>query len=88
MLKYFHGVPFSYDLNMNFIYKQVLTSGVSYRKGESLALLLRAQISEQLAVGYAFDYPIGKGSKLGGVSHEIMLNYQFRYFSSQVSSPR
>ncbi|HMG93292.1 MAG TPA: type IX secretion system membrane protein PorP/SprF [Chryseolinea sp.] len=88
MIKYFTTLPFSYDLNLNFIYRSVLTTGVSYRKDESIDLILRFQISPQLQFGYAYDYPISYAARLSSASHELMLNYIFRDFKKRAASPR
>lgn len=88
LLKYLANVPLSFDLNMNVTFHQVLTTGVSYRKNESIDFLLRAQVTRQLQFGYAYDYPIQEIAKLSNGSHELMINYLFRYTRANVSSPR
>ena len=88
MIKYFTTLPFSYDLNLNFIYRKVLTAGVSYRKEESIDLILRFQITSQLQFGYAYDYPVNYAARLSSASHELMLNYIFRDFKKSAASPR
>lgn len=88
MLKYFTTLPFSYDLNLNFIYRKVLTAGVSYRREESIDLILKFQITPQLQFGYAYDYPVSYAARLSSASHELMLNYLFRNFKKHAASPR
>lgn len=88
LIKYLHGVPVSFDINANFIYRKVLMMGLSYRKSESVDFLLRAQITPQLQVGYAYDHPIGVISRISNGSHELMVHYLFRYTQSKVASPR
>lgn len=88
LIKYLAGVPVSFDLNMNFVFRKVLTLGLSYRKRESVDFLLKAQITSQLQFGYAYDYPVGEIARLSSGSHEIMVNYLFRYVKSNVRSPR
>lgn len=88
MIKYFSGVPLSFDLNMNLIFRKVLTIGASYRKRESIDFLLKCQVTPQLQFGYAYDYPIGDIARLTNGSHEIMVNYLFKYVQSRVTSPR
>lgn len=88
MVKYYSGVPLSYDVNINTIYRNVLTCGLSYRKKSSLAMLLSAQVTNQLRVGYSYDYPLFSESVLLGGAHEIMALYLFRFVKSQVQSPR
>ena len=88
MIKYFTNLPFSYDVNLNFIYRKVLTTGVSYRRNESVDLILKFQLTRQLQFGYAYDYPINYAARLSSASHELMLNYLFRDFKKRAASPR
>jgi type IX secretion system PorP/SprF family membrane protein len=88
LLKYLSGVPLSYDVNLNMIYRQVLITGLSYRRHESIAFLLRAQVTPQLLLGYAYDYPTATISRIGNGSHELMVNYVFRNVQKNVISPR
>ena len=88
MIKYFTTLPFSYDVNLNFIYRKVLTTGVSYRRNESIDLILKFQLTPQLQFGYAYDYPINYAARLSSASHELMLNYLFRAFKKRAASPR
>jgi len=88
LLKYHKGTPLSYDLNLNTIYRKVLTLGLSYRKNESIDFMLKGQITPQLQFGYSYDYPFGEVSKMSSGSHELMLNYVFRYAQKKMISPR
>jgi len=88
MIKYYATLPFSYDVNLNFIYRKVLTTGVSYRRNESLDLILKFQLTPQLQFGYAYDHPINYAARLSSASHELMLNYLFRDFKKRAASPR
>ncbi|MBK6264361.1 type IX secretion system membrane protein PorP/SprF [Marivirga sp. S37H4] len=88
LLKYWSGVPLSYDLNLNATFKKVISAGFSYRRSESIDFLLRLQITPQLQFGYSYDYPIGHLARFANVSHEIMARYIFKFKYSDVSSPR
>jgi type IX secretion system PorP/SprF family membrane protein len=88
LVKYLSGVPLSYDINANVIYRKVLIMGLSYRRRESVDFIMRAQVTRQLQFGYAYDHPIGIVSRLGNASHELMVNYIFRYVKKGVVSPR
>ena len=88
LLKYFAGIPLSYDINMSMIFRKVLTLGVSYRKKESIDIMLRGQLTPQMQFGYSYDHPIGEVSKVSNGSHELMINYVFKYVKSKVDSPR
>ena len=88
LIKYFPETPLSFDVNVNLVYKQVLTTGVSYRKNESLDLLLKFQLTHQLQVGYAYDYPLNTAALLTNASHELMIHYVFRTLRKNIASPR
>ena len=88
LLKYFPGTPLSVDINLNAIFYDAITFGLSYRKAESLDFLLRGKITPQFQFGYAYDYPIGDVADYGSGSHEFMLNYRFRFEHTKVDSPR
>lgn len=88
LLKYHQGVPLSYDVNACLVIKKALTLGVSYRKSESLDFLLKAQVTPQLQLGYSYDFVIGEVSALSRGTHELMVNYIFRYTHAKITSPR
>ena len=88
MVKYFTTLPLSYDINLNFIFRRVLTAGVSYRKSESIDIIMKFQLTPQLQLGYAYDYPVNYAARLSSASHELMLNYLFRDFKKRAASPR
>jgi type IX secretion system PorP/SprF family membrane protein len=88
LVKYFSGVPMSADVNVNVVYKKVLTGGLSYRSKESVDLLMRFQLTPQLQFGYAYDHPVSLASRIGSASHELMVSYLFRNIQRDVASPR
>jgi type IX secretion system PorP/SprF family membrane protein len=88
MVKYYPDLPLSYDIYWNIIYRKVLTVGASYRKKESVDLILKFQLTPKLQLGYAYDYPIGVVANLSSASHELMINYVFRSIKKRVASPR
>ena len=88
LVKYIPTLPLSYDANLNFVYRRILTTGFSYRVNESVDFLLRAQVTPQLQFGYAYDHPIAQATRLSSGSHELMVNYLFKYIRKNVSSPR
>ncbi|HYC86743.1 MAG TPA: type IX secretion system membrane protein PorP/SprF [Chryseosolibacter sp.] len=88
LLKCLPGTPVSFDVNLNALYRKVLVLGVSYRKKESVDLLLKAQMTAQLQFGYSYDHPVGEVARFATGSHEFMVQYLFRYVTKNVSSPR
>jgi type IX secretion system PorP/SprF family membrane protein len=88
LVKYLPGVPLSFDLNASIIIREAVAIGLSYRKSESMSFVLKAKVTPQLQLGYAYDHPFGRISKLSNASHEVMVNYIFKYTESKVASPR
>lgn len=88
MIKYLPGVPVSFDFSLAAIINEVLLTGLSYRSFESIDLLIQAKVTPQLKIGYNFDYPISKVSQLSHSSHEIMLNYIFKFSRYRIKRPR
>ncbi|MBL0741019.1 PorP/SprF family type IX secretion system membrane protein [Chryseolinea lacunae] len=88
LVKYNQGLPVSFDVNALLIIKQALTLGLSYRRSESLDFLMKAQVTPQLQLGYAYDFVVGQVSSVSRGTHELMVNYIFKYTHENVSSPR
>ena len=88
LVKYLPGLPLSFDFHLAAIFNKVLLTGISYRSFESVDLVLQAKLTPQLKAGYNFDYPIGKVGELSHSSHEIMLNYLFKYSKYKIKRPR
>lgn len=88
LIRYAPELPVAYDINANFIYRNVLTLGASYRSEKSVTALFMAQIVQQLQVGYAYDFAFGDVVLPRNGSHELMLKYVFRYKANNITSPR
>jgi type IX secretion system PorP/SprF family membrane protein len=89
LIKYLKGVPLSFDINANMVYRRALTVGLSYRKNESVDFLFKAQLTAQLQMGYAYDYPVQTTTSLtSSGSHELMVQYLFSFVKKHVTSPR
>jgi type IX secretion system PorP/SprF family membrane protein len=88
LIKHFANVPMSVDLNVNVVYKKVLTGGLSYRSKESVDVLMRFQLTPQLQFGYAYDHPVSFAGRISSASHELMVSYLFRNIQRDVASPR
>ena len=88
LFKYMPGLDFSYDVNFNLIFRRVLTTGLSYRKNESVDFIFKAQVNPQLQFGYAYDHPVGNVARISNGSHELMIQYLFHFVSRNVPSPR
>jgi type IX secretion system PorP/SprF family membrane protein len=68
------------DLNGNFIIRDMVWIGGSWRTSEQVAVgILQLQVNPQLMIGYSYDYPVGMMNTYSKGSHEIILRYEFSY---------
>mgnify|MGYP001603780790 CR=1 FL=1 len=84
------AAPIQADITASFIIMKRLLVGGMFRTGDAFGALVGFDITEQLHVGYSFDWSYGlQTSKYNQGSHEIMLRYDFIFHSKkQIHSPR
>lgn len=83
LLKYVAGAPFDADVNLNFIFSERFTTGISYRLGgssrrnigESLSLVLGAQITNGLLLGFSYDMTLSELRDHNSGTIEAMLRF-------------
>jgi len=90
LLKIAQSAPVQLDLTASFIIMNKLLIGAMYRSGDAFGALVGLDITDQLHLGYSFDWSYGlKTSKYNYGSHEIVLRYDFIFSSKkQIHSPR
>jgi type IX secretion system PorP/SprF family membrane protein len=75
------------DIRCNVILREKVWLGTGVRTNGNLSALLQLQVNPQLRVGYSYGYELSKLSSFQHGSHEVMLQYNFRYIL-EVVSPR
>ena len=55
-----------------------LTLGAAWRWDDSISALVGFQVSDELFIGYAYDYTTTDLNKYNNGSHEIMLRWELR----------
>lgn len=88
MVRMVEGAPLSIDLNANFLFRDRIWLGGMYRVGNSFGLLGQYQVNDQFRIGYAFDLTTTSIGAYNGGTHEVMLNYDLRFFTGRTVSPR
>jgi type IX secretion system PorP/SprF family membrane protein len=90
LMKLTQAAPLQGDFTASFVIVKKLLVGVMYRTGDAVGGLVGLDITDQLHMGYSFDWSTGiKTSKYNHGSHEIMLRYDFIFSSKkQIHSPR
>lgn len=90
LIKVTAAAPIQADLTASFIIMKRLLLGGMFRTGDAVGGLIGYDITEQLHMGYSYDWSYGlETSKYNNGSHEIMLRYDFIFSSKkQIHSPR
>ena len=87
MAKAAMGAPLSIDLSANFLFDEALEVGASYRFGDAISLLMGAQITESLRVGYSYDFTTSDLRKFNSGSHELIILFDL-LTTYDIVSPR
>jgi type IX secretion system PorP/SprF family membrane protein len=88
LFKYHPSAPFEADINTNFLIKEFLWIGASWRSGDSFTGLFEYNITPQLRIGYAYDFTTTDISNYSTGSHEVMLGYNFVKDIIKTKTPR
>lgn len=88
MIKTVKNAPVQFDLGANFLIRDMIWAGMSYRSASAISALLGAQINKQFFVCYSYDYSTSKIQNYTQGSHEIVINYLFSFSGKQVITPR
>jgi len=90
LVKATNGATPSLDLTANFLFYEKFWAGVGYRVNENAAALggiVDFQVSKQLRLGYAYEYPLSDIRFYTSGTHEFLLMFEV-FKSKRVKSPR
>jgi type IX secretion system PorP/SprF family membrane protein len=87
LVKYQKNTPVQIDFNALISLKDRIWLGIGYRSKNMLVGILQCQLNYQIRLGYSYDFEMSSLRKYMNGSHEIGLNYLFRY-SRKVMGPR
>lgn len=80
LIKYSQVSPLQVDLNGNFIIKDFLWLGGSWRIDDNtLVGIIEIQVNDQFKIGYSYDYNTGDLNTFNNGTHEIVVRYEFGY---------
>lgn len=89
LVKSVPGAPVQFDINSNLLISDVIWVGLSWRSFESLDAILQLQVTNQLQIGYSWDFATSSDMRsVNSGSHEFMLHYRFSFNRSKVINPR
>ena len=90
LVKATNGAPLSLDLTANFLFYEKFWIGGSYRINNytsALGGLADFQVSKQLRIGYAYEYPLSDINDYTGGSHEVIMMFEV-FKVKRIKSPR
>lgn len=82
------GSPLAVDVSANFLYNERFTLGAAYRLDAGVSALVGFQITDQLMLGYAYDYDTTDLGNYNAGSHEIFLRFELGRLVRGVMNPR
>ncbi len=88
LLRYTEDMPAQFDLNANFLYRDKIWAGISYRYNNSINIIGELLVSQKLRLGLAYDYPLSKIHLVTHGSAEIMVSYTFQKAKHRIINPR
>lgn len=82
------GAPLSVDVSANALLYERVTFGLAYRWDAAVSALAGFQITDNIMVGYAYDYETTALSRYNSGSHEIFLRFELGTQYSGKVNPR
>jgi len=76
LVKAVTGAPLAIDVSANALLYEKVTFGLAYRFDAAVSALAGFQISENIMVGYAYDYDTTELGNYNNGSHEIFLRFE------------
>jgi type IX secretion system PorP/SprF family membrane protein len=87
LIKYHPENKIQIDYNAQINLKDRIWIGIGYRNKNMLIGMFQCQINYQLRMAYSYDFDLGSIGRYRNGSHEIVLNYIFKY-ARNVRGPR
>lgn len=88
MFKAVAGTPLQADLSLNFLLYEKLTLGVAYRWDAALSALAGFQFTDQIFIGFGYDFETTDVEKYNGGSYEFMVRFDVFNKPERVLTPR
>ena len=88
LFKLIDNRPVEFDINLNALFDDVVWAGVSYKSSKQIVVLTQIQLTDQIQFGYSYTISAGKIRYVETGSHEVMLNYRFKYLKKGIVTPR
>ena len=88
LFRYHPAAPLGVDINCNFLIKEMVWIGASYRTRDAVTALVEYNITPKFRAGVAYDFTLSDIANYSNGSYEVMLGYQFGQEVVKAKSPR
>ena len=88
LAKYVDGSPLQVDVSEVVTFKDKIWIGASYRSFAVIGVMAGVNITPQIRIGFAYDYPLTIMNEYSQGNSEFLLNYTMYYDQPKVLSPR
>lgn len=88
LVKAVSGSPLQWDVSANFLINEKFTLGAAYRWSAAFSGLVGFQASEQIFIGFAYDYQTTDIEDFSDGSYEVMLRFEIFKKPERVLTPR
>lgn len=77
-----------FELNCSFLFNETLWTGITFRSGNELSLILEYNLNQKLRFGYAFDFALQSIRSANAGSHEFFIGYDIQVKNRNMASSR
>lgn len=88
LIKAVVGAPLSVDVSANALLYDRVTFGLAYRWDAALSALAAFQVTENIMMGYAYDYETTELNRYNSGSHEVFIRFELGTRVSGKVNPR
>lgn len=78
LLRVQEGTPLNADFNLNLIYYDQISLGVSYRTSDAVVTFVNFKLSDKFHFTYSYDWTTSQLSQFSNGTHEFTINYRTR----------
>ena len=88
LIKAVSGSPIQWDASANFLINEKFTIGAAYRWSAAVSAMLGFQASDQIFIGFGYDYQSTDIEQFSDGSYELMLRFELFKKPERVLTPR
>jgi type IX secretion system PorP/SprF family membrane protein len=88
LFDYVEGAPIRANLSANFLFLERFTVGAGYSMDAAVSALAGFQVTNNIFIGYAYDYNTSDFNQYNEGSHEILIKFSLARRRGATFSPR